>query len=769
MKKHSQRAQRVGDQIQKELADLLRNEVKDPRVGTGDGHARGCLARSVARHRALHAPRGPRARATRRVKALARTAGFLRSALSHRLDLYSVPQLHFAYDDSIEAGMRLSQLIDDAVAADKKLSGAETPHASASPRVDGVLLLDKPIGHVVERARCSARSASTARKRPGTPARSIRSRRDCCRCASARPPSSRSACSMRPRATPRPCASAHHDHRRRRRRGAARRVRSTSRATRSKRRSRVSSDRSSQVPPMYSALKFEGRRSTTTRAPASEIPRAPRAIEMHALRLVELGAARRRRRRRLQQGDVRARARRGHRRALGCGAHLAALRRTRDRRIRPRTTRSTLEQLEAMADAERLARAAAGRHRWSRTCRGWPSVADGGRRFRQGQSLPRCRPAGRRVRGVRGRPASRAVAHVAIRRREAPRVAWSPAARPCSKMSFSAYNLRLCKSAIKRERGRDMAVTAPDKAKVIAENQRGKGDTGSPEVQIALLTARINGLTDHFKTNVKDHHSRRGLLRMVSRRRKLLDYLKSRNADSLPHADRQARPAQVITVAARVAQTSRDCTSPNASGRACRTARPLSFMEPRQCPTAIKKSIQYGQHTLTLETGEIARQAGGAVLASLGDSVVLVTCVAAKTAKARPGLLPADRRLPGEDLRRGQDPRRLLQARRPSVGEGDPDLAPDRPSAAAALPGRLLQRRADRRDRDVGRSGNRSRHSGDDRRLRGGRALRHSVRGPDRRRARRLRRRPVRAQPDQDRARDVASSTSSSPAPKPPC
>ena len=76
-----------------------------------------------------------------------------------------------------------------------------------------------------------------------------------------------------------------------------------------------------------------------------------------------------------------------------------------------------------------------------------------------------------------------------------------------------------------------MAVTVADKAKVIAENQRGKGDTGSPEVQIALLTARINGLTDHFKDHVKDHHSRRGLLRMVSRRRKLLDYLKRRNAD----------------------------------------------------------------------------------------------------------------------------------------------------------------------------------------------------------------------------------------------
>jgi small subunit ribosomal protein S15 len=77
-----------------------------------------------------------------------------------------------------------------------------------------------------------------------------------------------------------------------------------------------------------------------------------------------------------------------------------------------------------------------------------------------------------------------------------------------------------------------MAVTVHDKAKVIADYQRIKGDTGSPEVQIALLTARINGLTDHFKANTKDHHSRRGLLRMVSRRRKLLDYLKTSSAQS---------------------------------------------------------------------------------------------------------------------------------------------------------------------------------------------------------------------------------------------
>ena len=76
-----------------------------------------------------------------------------------------------------------------------------------------------------------------------------------------------------------------------------------------------------------------------------------------------------------------------------------------------------------------------------------------------------------------------------------------------------------------------MSVTNIQKAQLVSEYQREKGDTGSPEVQIALLTARITDLTEHFKTHVKDHHSRRGLLRMVSRRRKLLDYLKRANSD----------------------------------------------------------------------------------------------------------------------------------------------------------------------------------------------------------------------------------------------
>ena len=77
-----------------------------------------------------------------------------------------------------------------------------------------------------------------------------------------------------------------------------------------------------------------------------------------------------------------------------------------------------------------------------------------------------------------------------------------------------------------------MAVITTQKAQIVADFQRAQGDTGSPEVQVALLTARINDLTGHFKEHVKDHHSRRGLLRMVSRRRKLLDYLKRTNVDS---------------------------------------------------------------------------------------------------------------------------------------------------------------------------------------------------------------------------------------------
>ena len=70
-----------------------------------------------------------------------------------------------------------------------------------------------------------------------------------------------------------------------------------------------------------------------------------------------------------------------------------------------------------------------------------------------------------------------------------------------------------------------------DTQKIIADNARGANDTGSPEVQVALLTGRIEQLTEHFKTHKKDHHSRRGLLKLVNRRRSLLDYLHHKDAE----------------------------------------------------------------------------------------------------------------------------------------------------------------------------------------------------------------------------------------------
>ena len=74
-----------------------------------------------------------------------------------------------------------------------------------------------------------------------------------------------------------------------------------------------------------------------------------------------------------------------------------------------------------------------------------------------------------------------------------------------------------------------MSITAERKDALIKKHARDKGDTGSPEVQVAILTERINNLTDHFKTHAKDNHSRRGLLMLVNQRRSLLDYLRGKD------------------------------------------------------------------------------------------------------------------------------------------------------------------------------------------------------------------------------------------------
>jgi small subunit ribosomal protein S15 len=88
----------------------------------------------------------------------------------------------------------------------------------------------------------------------------------------------------------------------------------------------------------------------------------------------------------------------------------------------------------------------------------------------------------------------------------------------------------LCGPAASDNQERNMSVADINKAEIVQSNARSANDTGSPEVQVALLTARINALTPHFKANMKDHHGRRGLLKMVNTRKSLLAYLKAKDA-----------------------------------------------------------------------------------------------------------------------------------------------------------------------------------------------------------------------------------------------
>jgi ribosome-binding factor A len=119
MKKNSQRAQRVGDQVQRELADLLRLHVKDPRIGMVTVTAVE-VSPDLSHAKIFFTHLAGKEHAATAVAALQHSAGYLRTELAHRFKLYSVPQLHFVYDDSIESGLRLSKLIDDAVAEDRK-------------------------------------------------------------------------------------------------------------------------------------------------------------------------------------------------------------------------------------------------------------------------------------------------------------------------------------------------------------------------------------------------------------------------------------------------------------------------------------------------------------------------------------------------------------------------------------------------------------------------------------------------------------------------
>ena len=288
MKKVSQRATRVGDQIQKELADLLRNEVKDPRVGPVT--VTHVDVTSDLSHATVHFTHlAGRDKADETLAALARTSGFLRSALSHRLDLYSVPQLHFVYDDSIESGMRISQLIDDAIQPTRNSSPdrdrASAAHPARAPACRRRAAARQALGTVVERG-AAARQARVRRRkgRPHGNARSARlglaaavlRRGDQVRAVPARrrPSATRPRCasaSRRPPATPKATSS--------------RRARSRWRAPTSNALSGFTG-RLTQIPPAYSALKFEGRNHYEYARAGIDVPRQPRDIEILELALL---------------------------------------------------------------------------------------------------------------------------------------------------------------------------------------------------------------------------------------------------------------------------------------------------------------------------------------------------------------------------------------------------------------------------------------------------------------------------------------------------
>ena len=292
--------------------------------------------------------------------------------------------------------------------------------------------------------------------------------------------------------------------------------------------------RVAQVPPRHAALKHQGRKYYEYAREGVEIPRVAREIVIHQLELrswlspdAELGI-------RCGKGTyVRALAE-DIGTALGCGAHLTALRRTATGGFALADGRG-LDALEALSEPERDALllpvdALVG------SLQRLDLEGSDAIRFCHGQRLARHDVSDGLLRiyaaGITGvwrqwQPAS------------CGRGGWDDRHARDPALTASGSSHRGVESSIFRVQSRPsrgleqqrMAVTVR-KAKVISDHQRATGDTGSPEVQIALLTARINGLNDHFKVNVKDHHSRRGLLRMVSRRRKLLDYLKVRNVDS---------------------------------------------------------------------------------------------------------------------------------------------------------------------------------------------------------------------------------------------
>ena len=274
-----------------------------------------------------------------------------------------------------------------------------------------------------------------------------------------------------------------------------------------------------------------------------------------------------------------------------------------------------------------------------------------------------------------------------------------------------------------------MSISAERKTALIKDNATKANDTGSPEVQIAILTERINRLTEHFKTHKKDNHSRRGLLKMVSQRRQLLDYVKRKDEQRYQEHHREARHPPLTTAARKAAGGASSAIRPHLSRpRAARLGQTEGFAAPafrliahrHERETRLNErtnmfdihrvEIDWGGRKLTLETGRIARQADAAVYAQYGETSVLATVVAAKAPKPGVDFFPLTVNYQEKTYAAGKIPGGFFKREgRPSEKE-TLDLPPHRPADPSAVRRRLQERDAGRRHRALARHGERPRH-----------------------------------------------------------
>ena len=296
-----------------------------------------------------------------------------------------------------------------------------------------------------------------------------------------------------------------------------------------------------------------------------------------------------------------------------------------------------------------------------------------------------------------------------------------------------------------------MTLTKEEKQDLIGKHGRSESDTGSTEVQVAMLTRRINQLTEHLRAHPKDHYSRRGLLKLVGRRRRLPELPAAKGSGGLPGPDQGAGPPAI----------SADGQLGGWKFERVRPAHPPGWPKPPpsnreewrthmsvtlERPTTVEVTV--GGKEITFESGKLAKQADGAVARPLGRHDGARDGRQGGRSPRRRGLLPADRGRRGADVCGWEDPRRLLQARGAANRARDPDGADDRPADPAALAEGLPQRGAGDRDRALRGSGHPARHPLHERRLRGADDLAAALYGPGRGRADRDHRRRVRREPD---------------------